>query len=48
MGVQEYNDVLEVMSKYDFYEGMSQHDANECLKWCLPNAKLVPQVNDNQ
>ena len=46
--VQEYNDALEVISKSAFYEGMSRHDAKGRLKWCLPNAQLVPQVNDNE
>ena len=46
--VQEYNDVLNDMSKSTFYEGISRHEAKECLKRCLPNANLVPHVNDNQ
>ena len=32
MGVQEYNDALEVISKSAFYEGTSRHDAKECPK----------------
>jgi phage terminase large subunit-like protein len=48
MTIIEYKTALEQISESVFYEGISRHDANSRLKWCLPNAKLVPHVNDNQ
>ena len=48
MTVSEYKNALEQISKSLFYDGISRADANTRLKWCLPNAKLVPELNDNQ